>query len=556
MALLLGLWTLGWAFGPTFYGGEDTSLLPEHFRFLPVSWHKLARSLLGASAVSIPVIISLIAFSSLTIYGASLGIGSALISIPAIILQLALAIVLCRIATSGLRRLARSQVGALISSVLLGALQAFFVTGWFVLVGAFLAGGFPPLVSTLLYTLPSGWGVFAVDAAHSGQWLLAGSALVGLALLTVSLVPIWEWLLRRRLTTKRVHGRLSARTTSRNTPRYFTTPTGAVVRKEYITWIRDHTRAASVYFALAYALFIGLYPLFAGIPDALPWVGVIFVVSLVGAAANLYGYEGSGLWTTLTTPNAMRHDVRGRQIAWLLAITPVALAVTLGLVAASGLYWTLPLVLASLAAALGGGAGLMVCGSIYWLVPTSDPHKESDDTLDKGSDVGKFIALLLATLLLAAPAFGVALLGLYHDMLWLQWAGVLLGIASGVLWAWLFGALAYLRLEERGPELLNFMLKGTSIIPEKAKIPRDVSRKLTTYGVLGGILLGPQALLPLIFTLQGENTRIWFLPMYLEPGATRIWAISLFGVAGVTCLAIAARIYWGYRKKQSYNKAD
>lgn len=46
-------------------------------------------------------------------------------------------------------------------------------------------------------------------------------------------------------------------------------------------------------------------------------------------ACNLYGFDGSALWLTLVTPGAERIDVRGRQLAWLIAIGPVAILTTI-----------------------------------------------------------------------------------------------------------------------------------------------------------------------------------------------------------------------------------
>jgi ABC-2 type transport system permease protein len=61
LAIVYGVWALGWALGPVVFGGEDTTLLPEHFQLLPLTPRQLATGLLGASFVSVPVAVSLLA---------------------------------------------------------------------------------------------------------------------------------------------------------------------------------------------------------------------------------------------------------------------------------------------------------------------------------------------------------------------------------------------------------------------------------------------------------------------------------------------------------------
>jgi ABC-2 type transport system permease protein len=52
-------------------------------------------------------------------------------------------------------------------------------------------------------------------------------------------------------------------------------------------------------------------------------------------------------------PGTERADVRGRQAAWLLAVGPAMVVLTVALTALSGQRWAWPGVLAMLAAVLG-----------------------------------------------------------------------------------------------------------------------------------------------------------------------------------------------------------
>ena len=105
----------------------------------------------------------------------------------------------------------------------------------------------------------------------------------------------------------------------------------------------------------------------------LPYAGPIFVVMAAAMTANLYGTDGTALWLTLMTPGAS--DVRGRQLAWLLVQGPIAVVLGVAFTAVTGGPW--PLILALLAALLGGAAGLIPLVSVYALVPGTDPHRRA-----------------------------------------------------------------------------------------------------------------------------------------------------------------------------------
>jgi ABC-2 type transport system permease protein len=88
------------------------------------------------------------------------------------------------------------------------------------------------------------------------------------------------------------------------------------------------------------------------------------------------------------------------------------------------------------------------------------------------------------------------------------------------------GYIAYQRLEARGPELLNLLLRGST--PQaKAAIktsPSDeawnvlpLKKKLVVWvcASLFWLPLFPQGIVPLVFKLAGIDARSWFLALYL-----------------------------------------
>lgn len=566
LAIIFAIWTLGWIIGPILFGGEDRTLLPEHFRSLPFTTPRLVKGLLGASLISVPAVVSFLAFMSVVVYAISLGAIPVVVSILAAVLQLLLAIAASRMVVNLLREYTQSQWAAVISSLVTGALAAFLVTGWFLFSTAqnILTEGLSDQVSTLLHILPTGWAVVAVEAAGKGHWLLAIGALGGLGLLIGLFYLGWARLLEKRLTNGRVQK--NALAASKKSLRNSVTASGAVAYKEFITWRRDYTRGSFMYFALFYSLFVCLYPALAGVTYLLPFAGVLFVVSAVGSTANLYGADGSSLWHTLVTPRATKADVRGRQWAWLAIVAPVALLVTLVPILLTGHYWTLPVALSIVVVALGAGAGLLVVNSVFRMEPMTDPHKRGDNAYDHSISWWQFVSLLLGLVVLAAPVAGLVVWGIVSEMLWLQWMALPLAVVLGVAYFRILGNIAARKLELSGPELLQAMLHDAS--DEKTETPETQTKFDQVYNTLpwgpkaamiacmivAPVALLPQGVMPLIFKLIGEDDPVWFLALYM-PEPLQWPVIAGMFLLGLGALALLRRIYETYATKQRIKPA-
>ena len=157
LAVTFALWTLGWALAPA-YGGAPV-LRPEHFTLQPVPRRRLALALLGAAFVGIGALVTLVAFTALIVLGARLGTVPVLLAIPGIALQLALVVVLSRLAARGFGALSRSRAGGAVSALITGVMLVAASSGWivFVALDAVLESGFSDGFSTALKLLPSSW---------------------------------------------------------------------------------------------------------------------------------------------------------------------------------------------------------------------------------------------------------------------------------------------------------------------------------------------------------------------------------------------------------------
>ncbi|MFI9556479.1 hypothetical protein [Nonomuraea endophytica] len=484
------------------------------------------------------------AFTGLVVVtvAAGLGPGAITVGVLAIPLQLAFTVLASRLVTAALGQVMRSRLGTALAGLVSAALLAALHSVWVLspLVSTSLTAGFPGPLTAWLRVLPSGWGLTAVEAAGRGDWPLAAAALASLALLATGCLYGWAALTRRRLNTRRAHGR-PARTTA---DRWARGPVTTVAARELRTYTRDLHRFHLVGFALAYALVFCTLPLVAGAVAFLPWAGLLFALWMSAICANLYGDDGTELWGKMMVPGAVRHDVHGRQLGWLLITAPPTVILTLGLLIASGQYQQWVWLATLVPAVLGGGAGVSVLVSVLRPLPLPDPHRRGGNLLANGTDFTQVLLMLVLTAATAAPAFLAVRLGP-------AWAGPVVGAASGAALAWLLGRIAAARLQRTAPELLHHLHTGTWPTrgrpavhrPNELRLPRpgpsrpgpsrpglDLRRlgldrapaRLRAYVIasltLCWIPLAAQGIVPALMLNAGDASRSWFLALHVSAG--------------------------------------
>ncbi|MGI5128719.1 hypothetical protein ACQEVB_18065 [Pseudonocardia sp. CA-107938] len=460
---LFAVWMLGWLFGPVLTGGGDETLRPENFALLPIRPHRLAVGLLGASLVGVAVPVTFVLFSGLILLAAPAGVLAAVVATAAVAAQLGLVVLLSRVVIAGLGDLLGSRRGRDLG-VLLGALVglAYLPARWVLeQVGPIVVGQSSPALTATLRALPSGWGPNAVAAAAAQQWLPALGWLAALAVLDAVLVLAWSRLLVRRLTSggspagPRRTGR-SARTARRTL--LPDTPLGAVIGKELTLWRRDAQRRTMMLISILIGLLLPAFSLHgvgsAGLVFAPLWIAVFATMQV----SNLYGLDGTAVWQTLTTPGAVRADVRGRQWAWVLIVGPVAVVAAIVLPAVTGATDSYPWVLALVPALVGAGAGTVLLASVE--LPFPMPSGKGRNPLGSGNsgvgmaNVMRRMLMVLLQLAVAVPAVVLLVVGGTGLVPVASWLAVPVGVACGIGAAWGWGGRALRRLELRGPEVL------------------------------------------------------------------------------------------------------
>ncbi len=453
LAFVFALWIVGQCAQAAMTGG-DASLPPEMFALLPIRPRTLARAMLIAGLLEPVTLFLALALAALVALGAHSGTASITIAILAwlstILFASAASTLTGTLLASGGRR--GRDAATMVTAL---AISAVAVAGTLLpTLSTTLTDRSSPALSTVVRTLPFGWGPVAVDAAARSNWLLAISSLVGLLALTAALACCMPAALARRMSgsaTAHRRGR-TARQHRRLLP---ATPTGAVVARELRLWARDPIRLTCLLIAAIVGAGVAVIPyLTTGTTALLPFGGLLTVVIAGACACNLYGSDGTSIFLLVMTPGSSRPDVRGRQLAWLLIVAPWAALMTVVFTAVSGQAWAWTWTLAPLVSLLGGAAGLSVYASVFTVLPLDDSGNPTP-----AWSIKVHLCLYL-TALTALPAAALLLIGELTNTREISWLAAPLGLAIAGALAWWLGALATERLARSQVDILAQINSG------------------------------------------------------------------------------------------------
>ncbi len=559
LSIAFGLWAVGWMVLPLIGGSGGDPLRPEAFRLTAIQPRRLAVGLLIAGGVGVLPLVSVLAFGSLVVVAARLDLLTVIVAIVGVALTLALVIALSRVVVGALGRAMETRLGlefAALQYALILGLSLFWIP--LIVLSTDRAGGAPGFgdvaggVGDIAWILPSGWGAVAVDAAGRSDWGMTIAALGGMIVVIGLLALAWTALVARRLElvpgmrrpTRRPLARLPTDRPGRGI--LGDAPLNAVVGRELRTWVRHPRRGLELRVAIWSAILLAVVPAVLGSTALWPCAGAIVVVIAGNGLANVYGMDGTSFWLTLSTPGSERVDVRGRQLAWLVVVGTLGIVASIVLTLASGHLDAAPWVAAAIPALLGGAAGLGIVLAVT--TPAPLPERRGGDPLDLGDDpttggnlMVHGVVMSLAVPVLAAPALLVTSL--------VPAAGVVAGLATGVLYAWVGGAVAIRRLERAGPEMLERLRARPATLAAvrpvgaagRASLPRWRSIARNVFLLVGALLILPQGLAALALRLTGSDSKVWFAALYLPepwPVPAAIGAVVL----GLSAWYIAWRV--------------
>ncbi|GAA4944920.1 hypothetical protein [Actinoplanes utahensis] len=548
LSILAGTWVLGWIVLPLMLGGGRGRVRPSHLRLEPVGSLPAAAGLLIASAVGIGPLVSLVALAALPVHAAAssgspgavltAGLGALLLWLTGLIGS---ALALEAIGHAG------GPAGAVLTGTFTGTVMGLFGSVWAVApwITELLAGT-PEHIARWLVYFPGSWPLSAAGGA-AGPFLalLAVVAVAAggyFALVRRTLVARSSW--RPRLP----HAAKPAVTTAgpRGIPggRWGPGPVWAVAGRESRTWARHPLRLQYLTFAVVYGALLAGLPMLAGTEVLVPWAGVLTALWAAAMSAGLIGLDGTALWMPLTMPGGERAEVRGRALAWLLLVTPIALLLTVAGVLLAPDVDPLP-ALAVLPAVLGAGATLPVWVSLLRVRPVPDVRHPT--SADNPTDI---VSALVAS--------GGGLVAAAVPMAWLIWGpdgtggvAALLGIAAGVA-AWFGGAwLADDRLANRGAEVLT--AAGQRTRPPETVIPMRIDaawyreNRATAWALIlltvGWVPVVPQGLMVLVLDISGG----WIVASHLTGPARTGTAVAMVALGGA--MLLTGLVLWGRRPR-------
>ena len=459
-----------WFLGPILLPGAAPVLNPHWFRTLPHRPHRIASALAPSEVLSVGAVITAAALSSFVVLAAAHGAIASVVALLAAAAQLFFLLWWGRCTAAAVGHLLRSPAGVWVAAVQMSALLAVSFAGWVPIAAHFLpdlgAGStevqaltpgavVPAPAERILLALPTGWGLAAVAAAvDSAPALAVVLPIVALLAAGAALCGLWTVLTAASLREPPARMQSSIAARSGSTPRWLAAagPTAAVTVRELKTWFRDPQRTLELRHAWLTPLLMIALVAPTNWSWALPFVGVMAAAFGAMAAVNTYALDGTALWQLLTTPGAVRADVRGRQAAWLVLFGLPILAGTVVLCLVSPGLWEVALG-ATLAAT---GAACAAAPLLSALMPAlgADARQRVSTGQNAGNAAGgQMTAFALVAAVGVLPGVTAHALGIGSG-----WpVHLALGAGVAVLMICVLQPLTQKRLDRTGLELVSAM---------------------------------------------------------------------------------------------------
>ncbi len=438
--LAYSLLTVGWLLLSLLVFGVDETVDPGKFALLPVRARELLPGLLVAGAIGVPGAATVLVALGLVVTW-SRSVPLTLAALVATVLGVLTCLLVSRAATSAFAAFLASRRFRDLAFVLLALVGAGFAIGGNLLGG--LAGAGPDRLRAALATAaeivgwtPFGWAWSVPADVAAGAWLRAGAHLLLAVGFVAALWRAWEHFLAARLVEPVEGGGQTARVTRSGWVErlYPATPAGGVAARTLRYWRRDPRYLAGVAgFLIAPVVLIATSVLN---PEGSTLIAV-FAPSLLGlllgaSIAQDLSYDGSALWTHITTGLSGAEDRRGRVLSTLTVFVPLLVVLTVLSFALTGRWAMLgPAVGLTLVLTLAGlGSGCFV--GALWQWPAPPPGASP---FQRGNSGGlpallSFTVSSLVTFVVSLPVVALVVWSFFTP--WVGWLAVLLGLAIGL----------------------------------------------------------------------------------------------------------------------------
>jgi ABC-2 type transport system permease protein len=434
--------TLGWLLLSLLVFGVDETVDPAKFALLPVRARDLLPGLLVAGAVGVPGVATiLVALGLLVTWSRSfpLTVG-ALVAIP---LGVVTCLLLARTATSAFASFLASRRFRDAAFVLLALVGAALAVGSNLLGGLARVGpgqlrGALATAAEVAGWTPFGWAwALPADVAR-GRWLAAGVHLVLAVALVGMLWVVWRHFLAARLVEPVEGGGGEATRVTRSgwvERLYPASPAGGIAARSLRYWRRDpRYLAGAAGFLIAPVVIIATTLLNPDGSTAL----AVFAPSMLGllisaSAAQDLSYDGSALWTHVSSGVSGAADRLGRVLSTLTVFAPMLVVLLVVAFVLSGAWSLLGPAVGLTVTFLLTGLGVGSFVGALWQWPAPPPGASP---FQKGSSGGlpaflSFSVTTLATLLLALPTIALAVASIWAA--WVGWLTVPVGLATGLV---------------------------------------------------------------------------------------------------------------------------
>jgi ABC-2 type transport system permease protein len=448
---------LGWAIIPIVASAADMTLDPARFTTFAVPMPQMLAGLALAGLIGTPgAATSLVALATVGTWSRSLLAASG--ALVGAILGVLTCVVLSRVVTAGTVGLASSRrfkdvsaIAFLIPLVLMGPIVAGVARG------IESSAGFVAELARVLEWTPAGaaWALGGeLAAGHYGPAAL--KLLIALASLA-ALALCWKVLLQRALVSPPYAGTAKKKASGLGVFGMVpATPTGAVVARSLIYWLRDPRYAGSLVVVPLLPVLLWFQASQSGFYGLLQFVGPLTAFLLAWSIASDVSYDSTAFALHVSAGVRGIHDRLGRAVACLVFALPVVLLFSIVPVFITGNWALLPGILGLSLGVLFTGLGLSSVVSARYTVPVPLP---GDSPFKKPpGNVAQTLAVqfggMAVLLVLVSPELALVALQLAGGSAVPGWICLVLGPVLGVVLFVTGVRLGGKWFDTRGPELL------------------------------------------------------------------------------------------------------